>query len=54
MTVDYRENILFFDDLNLLDFALLNQTPFYLYSEKTILNNYNSYVDSFAIQEDLL
>ena len=54
MIADYRENILFFDDLNLLDFALLNQTPFYLYSEKTILNNYNSYVDSFANHDHLL
>lgn len=54
MTADYRENILFFDDLNLLDFALLNQTPFYLYSEKTILNNYNSYVDSFANHDHLI
>ena len=54
MTSDYRENILFFDDLNLLDFTLLNQTPFYLYSEKTILNNYNSYVNSFTNHDHLV
>ena len=36
MTTVYNDDILFFDGINVLDLALLNQTPFYLYSEKII------------------
>lgn len=48
MTMDYKDNILYFDDINILEFAQSNQTPFYLYSENIIKNNYNSYSESFG------
>jgi diaminopimelate decarboxylase len=40
MTTVYNEDILFFDGINVLDLALLNQTPFYLYSENIIAHNF--------------
>ena len=46
--MDYKDNILYFDDINILEFAQSNQTPFYLYSENIIKNNYNSYSESFG------
>ena len=36
MTTVYNDDILFFDGINILDLALLNQTPFYLYSENIV------------------
>ena len=47
MTTVYNDDILFFDGINVLDLALLNQTPFYLYSEKMITNNFLAYQKSF-------
>ena len=47
MTTVYNNDILFFDGINVLDLALLNQTPFYLYSEKMIANNFLAYQKSF-------
>lgn len=43
MTSKYKDNVLFFDEVNILDFAELNQTPFYLYSQNIITQNFNSY-----------
>ena len=48
MTIDYKEDILHFDNNNLLEISKTRQTPFYLYSENIIKNNYNSYSESFG------
>ena len=48
MITDYKDNILHFDKLNLLDVANTHQTPFYLYSENIIEDNFNSYHKSFG------
>ena len=48
MITDYKDNILHFDKLNLLDVANTHQTPFYLYSENIIEDNFNSYNKSFG------
>ena len=48
MTIDYKEDILHFDNNNILEMAKTRQTPFYLYSENIIRNNYNSYSQSFG------
>ena len=48
MITDYKDNILHFDKLNLLDVANTHQTPFYLYSENIIEDNFNSYLKSFG------
>ena len=48
MTIDYKEDILHFDNNNLLEISKTCQTPFYLYSENIIKNNYNSYSESFG------
>ena len=50
MTIDYKEDILHFDNNNLLEISKTRQTPFYLYSENIIKNNYNSYSESFGDQ----
>ena len=47
MTTVYKDDILFFDGINVLDLALSKQTPFYLYSEKMITNNFLAYQKSF-------
>ena len=48
MTIDYKDDILHFDNNNILEIAKSRQTPFYLYSEDIIKNNYNSYSESFG------
>ena len=48
MTIDYKQDILHFDNNNILEIAKSHQTPFYLYSESIIKNNYNSYSESFG------
>ena len=48
MQTKYNENILYFDDYNLLDIALTNKTPFYLYSENKIIENFNDYKAAFS------
>ena len=40
MSTTYNDDILYFDSVNILDLALTSQTPFYLYSEKIISNNF--------------
>ena len=54
MTTVYNEDILFFDGINVLDLALLNQTPFYLYSENIITNNFLAYQKSFGDNPHLI
>ena len=54
MTTVYNDDILFFDGINVLDLALLNQTPFYLYSEKMIANNFLAYQKSFKDNPHLI
>jgi diaminopimelate decarboxylase len=54
MTIVYNDDILFFDGINVLDLALLNQTPFYLYSEKMIANNFLAYQKSFKDNPHLI
>jgi len=48
MTIDYKQDILHFDNNDILEIAKSRQTPFYLYSESIIKNNYNSYSESFG------
>ena len=54
MTTVYNDDILFFDGINILDLALLNQTPFYLYSENMIANNFLAYQKSFGDSPHLI
>ena len=48
MTTKYKDNILHFDNINILDLASSHQTPFYLYSENIIRDNFISYSKSFG------
>ena len=48
MTTKYKDNILHFDNINILDLASSHQTPFYLYSENIIRDNFVSYSKSFG------
>ncbi|MDG2159076.1 MAG: diaminopimelate decarboxylase [Gammaproteobacteria bacterium] len=54
MSTIYNDDILFFDGINVLDFALINQTPFYLYSEKIITDNFLDYQNSFGDNAHLI
>ena len=54
MTTVYNDDILFFDGINVLDLALSKQTPFYLYSEKMIANNFLAYQKSFKDNPHLI
>ena len=48
MITKYKDNILHFDNINILDVASSHQTPFYLYSENIIRDNFISYSKSFG------
>ena len=48
------KNILYFDGYNLLDVALVNKTPFYLYSENKIIENFNDYKTAFSNYNHLI
>ena len=54
MTVKYINNILFFDEVNVLDFAKTNQTPFYLYSQNLITHNFMEYTQNLNTANHLL
>ena len=54
MSTIYNDDILFFDDINILDLASARQTPFYLYSEKIITNNFLDYQNSFGSNPHLI
>ena len=54
MTVKYINNILFFDEVNVLDFAKTNQTPFYLYSQNLITHNFMEYTQNLKTVNHLL
>ena len=54
MTVKYINNILFFDEVNVLDFAKTNQTPFYLYSQNLITHNFMQYTQNLKTLNHLL
>ena len=54
MTVKYINNILFFDEVNVLDFARTNQTPFYLYSQNLITHNFMEYTQNLKTVNHLL
>ena len=54
MTVKYINNILFFDEVNVLDFAKTNQTPFYLYSQNLITHNFMQYTQNLKSLNHLL
>ena len=54
MSTIYNDDILFFDGINVIDFALINQTPFYLYSEKIITDNFLDYQNSFGDNAHLI
>ncbi len=44
----YRNNILYAEDINLLDVVKKIKTPFYLYSKKTILRHFNQIKEAFS------
>ena len=48
MTINYKDKTLHFDDQNILDIVTKHQTPFYIYSENIIKNNFNLYHESFG------
>ena len=48
MTISYKDKTLHFDDQNILDIVTKLQTPFYIYSENVIKNNFNLYHESFG------
>ena len=48
MAISYKDKTLHFGNLNILDIARKHQTPFYIYSEDIIKNNFNSYHESFG------
>ena len=54
MTVKYINNILFFDEVNVFDFAKTNQTPFYLYSQNLITHNFMQYTQNLKSLNHLL
>ena len=54
MTVKYINNILFFDEVNVFDFAKTNQTPFYLYSQNLITHNFMEYTQNLNTANHLL
>ena len=54
MSTTYNDGILFFDGVNLLDLASSNQTPFYIYSEKIISDNFLEYQKSFGNSPHLI
>ena len=54
MTVKYINNILFFDEVNVLDFAKTNRTPFYLYSQNLITHNFMEYTQNLNTANHLL
>tara|TARA_B100000035_G_scaffold33173_1_gene25236 strand:- start:1757 stop:2998 length:1242 start_codon:yes stop_codon:yes gene_type:complete len=51
MTISYKDKALHFDDQNILDIVTKLQTPFYIYSENVIKNNFNMYHESFGNTE---
>lgn len=54
MTVKYINNVLFFDEVNVLDFAKTNQTPFYLYSQNLITHNFMEYTQNLKTVDQLI
>ena len=46
MPISYNNNFLHFDNINLKQFSEESLTPYYLYSESLITDNFNTYVDS--------
>ena len=54
MSTRYSDDILFFDNINILDLASTSQTPFYLYSETIISNNFLAYQKSFGNNQHLI
>ena len=54
MSTTYSDDILYFDNVNILDLAITSQTPFYLYSEKIISNNFLTYQKSFGNNPNLI
>jgi diaminopimelate decarboxylase len=54
MSIRYSDDILFFDNINILDLASTSQTPFYLYSETIISNNFLAYQKSFGNNQHLI
>ena len=48
MAISYKDKTLHFGNLNILDIARKHQTPFYIYSEDIIKNNFNLYHESFG------
>jgi len=54
MQTKHNNNILYFDDYNLLDVALINKTPFYLYSQNKIVENFRDYERAFSENNHLI
>ena len=54
MQTKHNDNILYFDDYNLLDVALITKTPFYLYSQNKIVENFKDYKTAFSENNHLI
>ncbi|MBU1078385.1 MAG: hypothetical protein KKH98_13895 [Spirochaetes bacterium] len=50
----YRNNILYAEDVNILNIIKKIKTPFYLYSKKTILHHYGQIRDAFKDIQTLI
>ena len=45
--IEYKNDILYYDNVNVLDIAKQYDTPIYVYSKKQIVENYNTYKTAF-------
>ncbi len=50
----YKNNVLYAEDVNLLNVVKKVKTPFYVYSEKTILRHFNQIKDAFKEIDSLI
>ncbi|MBN1898385.1 MAG: diaminopimelate decarboxylase [Spirochaetes bacterium] len=50
----YKNNVLYAEDINLLDVAEKVKTPFYLYSKKTILRHFHQIKEAFKTIDPLI
>ena len=45
--IEYKNDILYYDNVNVLEIAKQYDTPLYIYSKSQIVENYNSYKTAF-------
>ena len=54
MTIQYNNNSLYFDDIDISKISNEIKTPYYLYSEATILKNLESYTSQLGELNSLI